>query len=817
MPVLPRLLIALVAASVLLPSWYSYATDVEIDKPRRTALSEVSWVPRDAAPQPKVIYGTDDRIDLYQETDPDRRTWAASTCGLFRQSSLVENGDGSVTIQSSAYDVCSDEPFANQPTGAFCSGFMVADDIIVTAGHCFDSGDLNSIRFIFGFVMEDANTPVLTVSEDQVYIGVELLGQALAGNLDYAVVRVDRAITSPDAMAFGIRREGVVSVGANVGVIGHPTGLPLKLAFGANTVVRNNSDSGFFVANLDTYGGNSGSPVIDPITGLVEGILVRGETDFIFDGNCQRSNVVTNTGGRGEDVSKTSTFLQFIPELENSLSFDKAAYPCDGELAVSLVDRAAMGIGTAIIALESSAGDEETLILLEAGTTGVFSGTYAVVAGDFVIDNGTLEVSQDGTITARYPATPGALNPLVAMADIDCAGPMVLNVAPNLIETFSSSIQFETNEPASGRIRFGVTCGDSTGQSTFTLGTEHNVILTGLMPETTYFYVVEATDVAGNETIADNGSECFSFTTASTTSYNTELFLSVAPDIRNTSLSFTPASGGSGFEVCRTTIADVPIDTSVGTGLGLSDDGSVLVELTNGAVFPYLGLDYSQVYVNANGNITFNAGDAESTSSAATHFSIRRIAPLFTDLNPEVGGTVEYLQTNDGLAITWRDVPHFDLAGSNTFQVELNFDGTIRFSYVNLNAEPVVVGLSNGLGTQPDFTSTDFSSQIECGASETVYHTADQSKNGVIELQELMRVIQFVNLGGYHCDAGGEDGYAPGFGLQDCAPHDSDYNSQNWIISLSEVLRLVQFFNAGSYVYDPSAATEDGFRLVVKN
>jgi len=90
-------------------------------------------------------------------------------------------------------------------------------------------------------------------------------------------------------------------------------------------------------------------------------------------------------------------------------------------------------------------------------------------------------------------------------------------------------------------------------------------------------------------------------------------------------------------------------------------------------------------------------------------------------------------------------------------------------------------------------------------------HAADTADNGRISISELLRVVQFFNMGGYHCaGADTEDGLAPGPGAdQDCAPHDSDYEPQDWTIGLSEVLRLVQFFNSGGY-YGP-AFSEDGF------
>ena len=43
-------------------------------------------------------------------------------------------------------------------------------------------------------------------------------------------------------------------------VIGHPSGLPTKIADGA--WVRNNESEYYFVTNLDTFGGNSGSAVL---------------------------------------------------------------------------------------------------------------------------------------------------------------------------------------------------------------------------------------------------------------------------------------------------------------------------------------------------------------------------------------------------------------------------------------------------------------------------------------------------------------------------------------------------------------------------
>ena len=89
------------------------------------------------------------------------------------------------------------------------------------------------------------------------------------------------------------------------------------------------------------------------------------------------------------------------------------------------------------------------------------------------------------------------------------------------------------------------------------------------------------------------------------------------------------------------------------------------------------------------------------------------------------------------------------------------------------------------------------------------FHSADTLPDFEIDLSELLRVIQFYNSDGYHCEPGTEDNYDPGAGDQTCANHDSDYNAPDWAVSLSELLRLIQIYNARVYGADTSA--EDGY------
>ncbi len=128
-------------------------------------------------------------------------------------------------------------------------------------------------------------------------------------------------------------------------------------------------------------------------------------------------------------------------------------------------------------------------------------------------------------------------------------------------------------------------------------------------------------------------------------------------------------------------------------------------------------------------------------------------------------------------------------------------------------AEGAVEGAVEGEGTiEGSEGSVEGEGAVE-GEGETplIHHSADQNGDGRISLSELLRVIQFFNSDGLHCQPGTEDGYAPDPGDQSCAHHATDYNPPDWRIRLTELLRLIQFFNSDGFHYCPGEGTEDGF------
>ncbi|MFH2202765.1 MAG: serine protease [Elusimicrobiota bacterium] len=277
---------------------------------------------------PDVIYGDDDRLDVYQVQSGVLRELADSTVGLMSSEKITIAGAKAsirTTSYSSSYSLCEDEPFYEQETAAFCSGSLVGPDLIMTAGHCITSqSSCEGTKFVFGFAVKEKGKNPKSVPAGDVYGCKKLLGRTQENSgADWAIIKLDRAVTGHKVLK--LNRTGSSPNGTPLIVIGHPAGLPTKVAGGA--YVRNQGSAGHFVANLDTYGGNSGSAVFNAVTGKVEGILVRGATDYVWRGNCRVSNVCTDDGCRGEDVTRVSAVYDLVPDKSPLAKFRMGKVP----------------------------------------------------------------------------------------------------------------------------------------------------------------------------------------------------------------------------------------------------------------------------------------------------------------------------------------------------------------------------------------------------------------------------------------------------------------------------------------------------------
>lgn len=264
----------------------------------------------------KVIYGSDDRRDIFEETNSMYLELANSTAAMIENGKVRATESGFVVGGTTLAQrgICADARFADQATTADCSGFLVGDDLLVTAGHCITNEyDCLNRKWVFNYNHQTPDvTSEITVEADDVYSCEQIIDRQLdqVSKNDFALIKLDRKVVGRNPLKF--RTEGKIEEGDKIVVIGHPTGLPTKIA--DNAWVRDNSNPVYFVANLDTFGGNSGSAVFNATTGLVEGILVRGEQDYVYDWfkNCRVPKTCTDSECRGEDVTRITNIQKLL-------------------------------------------------------------------------------------------------------------------------------------------------------------------------------------------------------------------------------------------------------------------------------------------------------------------------------------------------------------------------------------------------------------------------------------------------------------------------------------------------------------------------
>jgi len=268
-----------------------------------------------------VIYGRDNRYEANEYPDRYFREAAQSVAGMVETRSLRPDHAGDPENFSTffkrtaarSYGVCSDELYAEQNVLPICSGFLVAPDLLVTAGHCVTpETPCEEFSWVFGFTEGTENFPNEDIYRCKKVLATEL--EETKYNLkDYAVIQLDRKFKNRKQLK--IRRRGHPHFGEILVIIGHPFGIPLKIADGASVKTGSLIDQlktpfqsafqrrDYFIANLDSFVGNSGSPVFNLKEGGVEGILIEGGEDFTVDEaeGCQRARHQRNGGQYAEE------------------------------------------------------------------------------------------------------------------------------------------------------------------------------------------------------------------------------------------------------------------------------------------------------------------------------------------------------------------------------------------------------------------------------------------------------------------------------------------------------------------------------------
>jgi len=172
-------------------------------------------------------------------------------------------------------------------------------------------------------------------------------------------------------------------------------------------------------------------------------------------------------------------------------------------------------------------------------------------------------------------------------------------------------------------------------------------------------------------------------------------------DLATTGLRFEPADRGYAV---ATTGAD--FRATLGGAVTLGDDDSSAQTIA--FPFEFYGRRFTSLFVNSDGNLTFEQADNASTARGLERLTsgAPRIAPFFADLDPSAAGGVFVDSAPEVMTITWCAVPGFERPEWMTVQALLFPGGAIEFRYGATSLADGIVALSPGAGAS--FTAIDF-------------------------------------------------------------------------------------------------------------
>lgn len=239
------------------------------------------------------VYDNDDRLDPYKVTDSKLIELSQAIAHQIYKDELrgwtFQRYWQVVTRPLESRGVCANERFSDQPTMRDkCTGILIGAKTLLTAGNCTTAHYCRNDLFywMFDYKMEPQGFDNKRHRKN-FYKCERIIKRVFDPStaISYTVLELEKEIEGIKPIK--LAKRGEITRNSEMIVMGHPEGMPLKIAADARVHDQNKEH---FLLSSDIHGANVGAAVINAKTYELEGILISGRSNYeVSNSGCERS------------------------------------------------------------------------------------------------------------------------------------------------------------------------------------------------------------------------------------------------------------------------------------------------------------------------------------------------------------------------------------------------------------------------------------------------------------------------------------------------------------------------------------------------